>query len=219
MVDQGPEKKAIIAGVRDSHLLIAVTIGLGAGIIMLSGTRVKPAAQALPPAPPPVVSKLTEGDVAGWYRGLIAKGKPCEDAAEILQKHFAAMAAGGGSRFKAFDAAKATEEICRADWSAMREVEPPKGLTAAGRNTAKEVVERCSSSAFSRKRLAEGVQIVLDGDYRPSAVAEVRERGDQVTRNVLGCASGIFKLGSDQGFETTRFVEAVTGEPAASKSK
>jgi hypothetical protein len=148
-----------------------------------------------------------------WYDNLLVVGQPCDQAHETLSKQFAAMSVGRGDRFAAYQLASNAKEICQTNWLAFNDLDEST-IPEAAQDKAEEANETCKMIYFSKKEAAEQMMEFLDGDTRPSVVAEIKENADYAEQATLRCAAQGLQALTASGYD----LEELAEDTASSKN-
>ena len=135
-----------------------------------------------------------------WYDKLLLIGQPCDQAHATLSNQFAAMSVGRGDRYAAYQLASNAKEICQANWLAFSDLDESV-IPEAAQDKAEEANETCKMIYFSKKQAAEQMMEFLDGDTRPSVIAEIKENANYAEQATLRCAAQALKALTASGYD------------------
>jgi hypothetical protein len=153
-------------------------------------------------AAPPKVDKLAL--VQSFQSSVFDRMKPCDEAASDLAKLTSGLADGRGSIYDGYSAAKRTENACRQSWSDLSDLEAPAGLSDKGNAKAKETIETCTNAVLAKQMAASQMAEIFDGNMRPSAVEDAKQKAEAAQMGILACAAGVFVVASEEGVDVAK---------------
>jgi hypothetical protein len=133
------------------------------------------------------------------YDRVLAIAAPCDEANTAAGEAVGAAGEGKIDVYAAYDRASSAEKACSAAWLQLGELEPPSSLPRKTRGELEEVLEKCQTTYFARKRSLEVMMEFLDDDQRPSVMDQYREEAQFAERGVMACVAGMMKAGLDVG--------------------
>jgi len=107
-------------------------------------------------------------DLSAYRQAFARLALPC-DAAQM--RVGASLQDISGDSVGAAQAVQAMDAGCTAAWLGIGDLERPDGLSGAQDELADKVELECKQSFYLRKKLAEALLPVVDGDRRPSVMA------------------------------------------------
>ncbi|ESZ86343.1 MAG: hypothetical protein Q27BB25_14755 [Blastomonas sp. CACIA14H2] len=117
--------------------------------------------------------------------------------------------AKGASVYDAYNAADQAESTCRKSWSEVGDVTIPAGLSAANQKKAEETLEACQNAMIARQTGFATIKEVLDGDARPSKVAEATEKAERAKGGILVCAAYLAEIATIHKLDIDELNKAV----------
>lgn len=149
---------------------------------------------------PAVVKQKVTAQATTVWESILDLAKPCEAAGRKL-----ASVSGSRNLYTMFEAAKAGEATCGEAASQTDALEPPAALNSDGRSAFKNGIAKCAQGHRVRQRAYARFAEVLDGDMKPSSVAEAKEYMETAAASGIFCAAGMFDAASKAGVETKIF--------------
>jgi hypothetical protein len=111
-------------------------------------------------------------DLAGVRKAFEKLGLPCDVAQ--LQVGDGLSKIGTGDRVALARAVSGMEDRCSQAWQGVDDIALPDGLTDVQEDLADKMTEECKMAFWQRKELAEKLVPVVDGDMRPSVIADLQ---------------------------------------------
>lgn len=173
--------------------LVGLFIILGSMGGCVAGATMVPPAPATTPAkgeakttpPEPAVVKatgMTQTEFDAVWSQVKVKMEQCDAP---LRR--AGEAVGTGDVYAAFTPVKAAGEACKAVWLDMGRIEIPRSAKGEVKTAMKEAQDICESAAYLKMEAMEQMAKVLDGDGRPSAMADLQEKMERGKTLASGC--------------------------------
>ncbi|MES2042579.1 MAG: hypothetical protein V4475_01820 [Pseudomonadota bacterium] len=195
-------------GRRYALAVVAFIIGLA----LIGGTatnEAKPVALAgrvatTPRAPTPAVAPARDArktDFLAMYRQVLSTAGPCDSANKRAGNRLQDVSRGNASLVDAYTEAKDGQAECETAWLAMGKIEAPASLTGDVARDTDKALESCSTAYFSRKQSLEVMMEVVDGDMRPSRVAEYKEKAQGAQTLTMLCVLGLSQAGMALGID------------------
>lgn len=142
--------------------------------------------------------KLTVQDVKGLWDQVITAGEACDTAGKAV-----VAAADKRDVYELYPVLKDGIEGCRTSYQATSELKPPAAATGEVKDAFKEAIDTCGMAHINKQMAFEAMAKVVDGDQRPSAVAEARSQAETAQMGQLACAAGFMKATDKAGFQLT----------------
>jgi len=117
--------------------------------------------------------------------------QPCDDANSRMGKLVNGISNGGASIYDAYEAAKRGTDVCRETWSAIGDVEVDDAVSGDARADMTKGLDTCRDAYLFRQMALRSAQAIFNGDMRPSAVSEFKERASTADSGVLACVAGL----------------------------
>lgn len=193
------------AGRRHRMMLAGAAFVIGLLVIGLTAPDPKPESKAPTKAAParvaapPAAMDTRKRDFLAVYRLVIATAQPCDDANKKAVDLLQGITSGRTSMVDAYVAAKDAEGACETAWLSMGKIETPGSLTGDVRADTAKALESCDTAYFSRKKSLEVMMEVVDGDTRPSRVAEYKDQTNSAQQQAMMCILGISAAGLKLG--------------------
>lgn len=121
----------------------------------------------------------------------------------------AGEAVGTGNAYAAFAPVKAAGEACKSVWLEMGRIEIPRSAKGDVKKAMQAAQDTCESAAYQKKEAMEQMAKVLDGDMRPSAMAELQETLERGKALASGCWIGFMSAADDAGLTLPELDEAM----------
>jgi hypothetical protein len=128
------------------------------------------------------------------YNGLISATKQCDTAASRM-----ANSLKGGDVVSAYRTASNTEDACLSTPTEIRKLEVPDGFDEKRRGEAEKAIEACENAYVMKWSGAKSLKEVLDGDSRPSVIAEMEDTAKAVQAGQFLCAGGLVSIAMSYG--------------------
>lgn len=91
----------------------------------------------------------------------------------------AGNAIGTGDVYTAFGPVKAASEACETAWLDMGRIDIPKSAKGDAKKAIKEALDTCNTAIYLKRESMKQLQTVLDGDVRPSVMADLKDKMDR----------------------------------------
>lgn len=138
---------------------------------------------AAPPAPKP--EGLTQAEFDGMWNRVKSEMERCD--APVRR---AGNAVGTGNVYAAFGPVKAAGETCKEVWLGMDRIEIPRSAKGEVKKALTDARETCETAAYLKTEAMEQMVKVLDGDARPSVMADLRDKMQRGGDLSSGCFIG-----------------------------
>lgn len=136
-----------------------------------------------------------------WHGRIMTALQPCDDALVRLGEQMEAVGGGSADIYAGYDQAAAAQRVCNQSWARLQDFKAPEGLEDENESRAEDAIEQCQIAAMLKEDVAEGAMAIFDGDRRPSAITEVREKMLRAQHSTMSCAAGTIasaiKAGAD----------------------
>lgn len=197
MTEPSPPRKTLGCGGAIAICFVLLFVAVG-----LLPDEAKNAPQATLKADATKVQKSAAARTAGLtFRDTITtQMQPCDAAAAALAT-VAGKLGSGASIYDGYAAANSTSAACSTSWQALRKLGAPGDLSGDAADKATETLARCADLAFAKKRAADAMMTVFDGDMRPSAIEEVKSRTSLAESYTMGCAAGMLATALASGVD------------------
>lgn len=110
-----------------------------------------------------------------------------------------ADAVKSGDLVFAYRAADQTEGNCLSVPRKIREIEVPSALSEQDQKAATEALKACENTYLAKWDGAKTMKAALDGDTRPSVLANMQDNAEMVQRGTLACAAGLTAIAVSHG--------------------
>jgi hypothetical protein len=168
-----------------------VIIGLIAVISTCSGAGGDKKTKAISP-------KDNKSAAISLYQGLIASTRECDAAAAKM-----AGPLEKGDVVGAYREASSTEDACLSTSSAIRKLEVPESFDGKRKGDAEKAIETCENAYLMKWSGAKSLKKALDGDTRPSVIAEIQDTAKAVQAGQMLCAGGLMSVAMSYGATET----------------
>jgi hypothetical protein len=128
------------------------------------------------------------------YNSLINSTRECDSAASKM-----AAPLGKGDVVGAYREASNTEAVCLSTSSEIRKLEVPGSFDDKRKGDAKKAIQTCENAYLMKWSGAKSLKKALDGDTRPSVIAEIQDTAKGVQAGQLLCAGGLMSIAMSYG--------------------
>lgn len=156
------------------------------------GARAAAAAAAEPPARP---VGMTEAEFLGVWSEAKRLMDPCD-----TRVGRAGDAMRTGDLYAAYDVVTQAQAVCEAASRDISAIPIPRSAKGDARKALIEARDRCSTAMFAKRQAMGKVARVVDGDARPSAVAEARRENELASTMTLGCVAAFAQAAEKAGY-------------------
>lgn len=143
-----------------------------------------------------------------FYINAMSAMRPCDRMAGKAGDLMSNLA-NGASVYEAYSAADQAESTCRTSWAEVGDVTIPAGLSSENQKKAEETLEVCQNAMIARQTGFAAIKEVLDGDARPSKVAEATEKAERARGSILVCAAYLAEIATVHKLDIDELNKAV----------
>lgn len=147
---------------------------------------------------------LTQDEFDGMWRRVKSSMESCDAplrrAGEVV---------GTGNVYAAFGPVKAAGEACKAVWIGMDRIEIPRSAKGEVKKALSDARETCSTAAYLKTEAMEQMAKVLDGDARPSVMADLQDKMQRGGDLSSGCFVGFLGAAGEAGLTMPELAEAL----------
>ena len=140
--------------------------------------KITPQAETAPAKP----AGMTQAEFDAVWSQVKVKMEQCDAP---LRR--AGEAVGTGDVYAVFTPVKAAGEACKAVWLDMGRIEIPRSAKGEVKAAMKEAQDICENAAYLKMEAMEQMAKVLDGDARPSAMADLQDKLERGKTLASGC--------------------------------
>lgn len=138
---------------------------------------------------------------------IMAAVDGCDRAGKALAERVDSMTKGSGSVYDAYSIAARMENACRESWRLVSGVDVPSDLNGAARDSAEKSRDVCENAMLAKQMSAEAMKEVFDGNMRPSAVDDLRQKANTAQAGTFACVGSIFDTGIKAGVDVSKLGE------------
>jgi hypothetical protein len=153
----------------------------------------KPVAKALP-QPPTIAEKTAQ--VQALFDEVSAIDADCAKAHDYI-----GQAAKSGDRYESYKMAKQAEEVCDSASDQIEAVRPPQFAKGESLEKFEKGIKELAQAQSLKSYTARGMAAVLDGDARPSLVADVEKRASVAQLSQLQATFTLMAAAGDAGID------------------
>lgn len=139
---------------------------------------------------------------------VTAQAAPCDTTGKNLADY---LGRRGASIYDAYDLANSANRICGETATNIGQLRAPTEIPAAQRTAFTEALQTCRNAYYAKSSAFSQMADVLNGDMRPSAVAEARQASERSQAGTMLCGLGFLKAVNDAGLS----LEEVMGKDFA----
>lgn len=139
---------------------------------------------------------------------VAAQASPCDTTGKNLADY---LGRRGASIYEAYDLANAANRICGETATNIGRLRAPTEIPSQKREAFTEALTTCRNAYYAKSSAFSQMADVLNGDMRPSAVAEARQASERSQAGTMLCGLGFLKAVNDAGLS----LEAVMGKDFA----
>lgn len=136
------------------------------------------------------------GEVRRLWSAIVAAAQPCDSASEII-----GAALKSGSMFNLYEASTRGVAACREASMDIGGLDAPASADGDLENAFEQAIDKCSTSQVSKQIAFEQLAEVANGDQRPSAIVEAREKMTSAGSGGLYCAAAFIETAGKAGIE------------------
>ncbi len=141
-----------------------------------------------------------QDEAAALWSNIVTEAKPCDNAGDRV-----ASAARSGDVYRLYAVAKESQAACGSAVAATFQLKAPASAVGESKVAFENAIIKCGE-AHSIKQIAFGkVADVADGNMRPSAVTEAREKLEVASGGGLYCAAAMMQAASKAGVDSKIF--------------
>ncbi|OHC96404.1 MAG: hypothetical protein A2792_00205 [Sphingomonadales bacterium RIFCSPHIGHO2_01_FULL_65_20] len=133
-------------------------------------------------------------DAIALFRAMISATSACDAASKSIP---AAMQ--NGDMVAAYRAADRAERACLSVANDIRAIDVPASLGSAHVATAKKALEACDTAYVSKWAGADKLKDIIDGESKPSDLAELQDTASLVQAGQMLCAGGLMNIANELG--------------------
>lgn len=145
-------------------------------------------------ASPAVSSGDPKKDAIALYLEVASAAAACDVAATKLN-----LGLESGDLVSAYELAEQAESACLSTPGDIRRIGIPDSLMGDNRTMAEKAVEACDAMYVNKWAGAGALKQVIDGDTRPSALAEIKEIAQQIESGERLCSGGLIAVAMQEG--------------------
>ncbi len=138
--------------------------------------------------------EAAKGDAIATYKAVIVATASCDAASSAMSNVMQS-----GDVVQAYRAADRAEEACLGTGSKIRAIDVPDNLSKEHRTAIEDALEACDTGYVMKWAGARKLKAIIDGDNRPSDLAELQDTTDQMQRAQLLCVGGLVSVATALG--------------------
>lgn len=175
--------------------------GLSAAPAEASAKAAESGAPALAAAKKP--AGVTQAEFDGMWRQVKGSMESCDAS---LRR--AGEVVGAGNAYNSFGPVKAAGETCKAVWLGMDRIEIPRSAKGDVKKALSDARDTCSTAAYLKTEAMEQMAKVLDGDARPSVMADLQDKMQRGGDLSSGCFVEFLGAAGKAGLTLPELTEA-----------
>ena len=137
------------------------------------------------------------------YRTMLAQAKPC-DAASAKAAEAADAASQNSDTVAWYSAASAAYEVCQQAGYELGKIEAPTGLPGDATPKTAKAIEACQNAYYARAAGYQTMMKAIDGEVRPSVVAELKQQMKSSEAGTMVCLLGFMGAAEDAGIDINK---------------
>lgn len=161
-------------------------------IALVSGSGEK--SDKAPVAAAAAIKSDAKLDAIRIYKSVISTTADCDAASSKL-----AGALKAGEPVLAYRVADRAESVCLKVPGEIRAIEIPDSITGENRAAVESSIEACDHAYLMKWDAAKKFKAVIDGDTRPSALAELQETTEGIQGSQMVCGGGLVAVAVSLG--------------------
>ncbi|WP_292035553.1 MULTISPECIES: hypothetical protein [unclassified Brevundimonas] len=142
------------------------------------------------------------------WEQVSAQASPCDVTGKNLADY---MGRRGASVYEAYDLARQASRICSETGTNIGRLRVSDDIPSSKRGAFSDAVETCRNAYYAKSSAFDQMATVLNGDMRPSAVADARQAAERSQAGTTLCGLAFLKAVNDAGLS----LEDVMGEEFA----
>jgi hypothetical protein len=153
-------------------------------------------AAAQDPQPPAVAFEAAQASFQQTHTVFMRLADRCDTAWSAMTD-----AIGTNDPYVSYRAAQRGSEVCRDVSLALGRLEFSNPIERQTRQALNRAVEECSYAMFGRKTAMDQAAQIFDGNMRPSAVEEFRQRAERAQQQTIQCMVQYIGAATEGGYE------------------
>lgn len=142
-----------------------------------------------------------EEDAVFFYHRIIDAMAPCDSASTAFAETAGDLGTSDGNIFESYSKAAEVRDQCEVVWNRIKAFEVPENLPS---KEGGEAIGLCADAAFAKRQVGDLYTEILDGDFRPSKVAEAQERVNASQQQTFTCVAGLYSFVTAAGVPIER---------------
>lgn len=190
--------------------LLGSVVAMGVGGALLPDPATTPAKPAdkpaekaskpeAKPAAPVVDAEAVKSQTLALWKQVVAATEVCDKANGTAGEVVGRISSGRASVYDGYNSAKQAEQVCRDATMTLGDLEPPAAVKGDTRQKFSKALENCQLAYVGKQMAMEKMAKILDGNMRPSAVAEFQETAQAAQSGALVCAAGFMTAADAAG--------------------
>lgn len=143
----------------------------------------------------PVATGMTEADFMTVWNATKVSMAPCDrlvgEAGDEIKS---------GDMYAAYELVISARSACEDASAEIPTIRIARSVKGEVRSALVLALDRCSTAMFAKRQAMGKVAAVVDGDARPSAVAEARRENELASTITLGCVAAFAQAAEKAGF-------------------
>lgn len=135
----------------------------------------------------------------------------CDEAGADVANY---VGSRGANIYDAYEMVQQARILCSSSASRVSDIDVPGAIPSANHDGFREALRTCRDAYYAKSSAYEQMARVIDGDSRPSAVAEAREAATRSQAGQMLCAIGFMEAANEAGLD----VREVMGEKFSTDS-
>lgn len=157
-------------------------------------------------APPPGAAARAEG--MRIWRSVLGNGMRCDTANSSAVEALNSFSRGEGDVYRAFDRAREGEQACTGSADAIAALRVAQAIGDGNQRDWTDAINGCSLAYVRRAETLATMQIVLDGDQRPSTVSRFQDETATALHAQLMCVTEMMQAGIAVGLTAAEMQSA-----------
>lgn len=138
----------------------------------------------------------------------------CDEAGAAVADY---VGSRGANIYDAYQIVQQAENLCSSSATRVSDIDVPDAIPSEARGSFREAITTCRDAYYAKSSAYGQMARVIDGDARPSAVAEARDAATRSQAGQMLCALGFMEAASEAGLDVGEVLgEEFPEQPEAS---
>ena len=182
-------------------LTLVVLLALG---MCMSGGKDNTTGSTDDPTEMPAAGSATPNVTAAivkFNRDIMSAVSGCDSAGKSLAEKVEGLPKGKVSIYDLYPLAAGVEEQCKDSWRRVKDIELPSDMSDGVNIALEKVKDSCETAMLAKQMGGEAMKEVFDGNMKPSAINDAKQKAEAGQAGTLACVAGIFTAAGKAGVD------------------